>query len=367
MNRLLIQVVPRLTPSRCGVTDHAISLARELESAFGINTAFAVLNSSIRCDLPYPVIHCAPSHLLDACLSLSEGRPGALLVHLSGYGYSEDGAPTLLAEALAHVKASDRFRVAVYFHELFATGAPWRSAFWHSRRQRRAVQKIAEECDLMLTSTRRHADWLERALKGRFAAPVQLLPVFSTIGETCARTPAARRERVMAVFGLPGTRQSSYSGLRPLGKTLRDLGIKEIIDIGPELDVPKELSGIPVKQLGMLPAADLAERLSRATYGFVSRRPDALAKSGVFAGYCAHGTIPLLAESFSAEVDGLKDGVHLFSPQTARSPQPSELERCSMAAWTWYTGHNLHVHASRYHDWLMHEGGAGPTLVSDEA
>ena len=188
-NRLLIQVVPRLTPARCGVSDQAVLLARELKTAFGIDAAFVVLNSDERCDLPYPMIHCQPGSLLNACLSLGQSQPGAVLVHVSGYGYAADGAPTLLAEALAKLKMDGQFRIAAYFHELFATGMPWRSAFWHSRRQREAMRKIAEECNLLVTNLGHHARWLGGQPIRRSDTPVQLLPVFSIGGETRRSNP----------------------------------------------------------------------------------------------------------------------------------------------------------------------------------
>src|SRR5208283_1322606 len=106
--RLLIQVVPRLRPARCGVSDQAITLAQELKAAFGIDTVFVVLNSTEACSLPYSIIYCPPAALLETCLSITKGQPGAILVHLSGYGYSADGAPTLLADALANIRAEGR-------------------------------------------------------------------------------------------------------------------------------------------------------------------------------------------------------------------------------------------------------------------
>jgi len=348
----LIQVVPRLTPARCGVSDHAILLAQELETAFGIETAFVVLNSDEACSVSYPAIHCAPAHLLHACLSLSEGRPGAILVHLSGYGYSADGAPTLLADALANVKADRRFRIAVYFHELFATGMPWRSAFWHSRRQRKAVHRIAEGCDLLLTSSQYYADWLQREPARRSATPVQLLPMFSNVGETQEATPIAQREPVMTVFGLAATRQIAYKKLAPLAGMLHDLGIEEILDIGPEFAVPIELNGIPVRRMGVLATDHVASLLSQTTFGFLACNPLHLAKSGVCASYCAHGTIPVLAATFSEEIDGLKDGVNVLSPLTAKAAREAGLVSCSNAAWHWYSKHNLRTHASKYAAWL---------------
>ena len=69
---LLIQVVSQLKPERCGISDYAILLARELDSAFGIRTAFVVLNSTEPCDLPLPRVYCAPSQLLETCISLGK-------------------------------------------------------------------------------------------------------------------------------------------------------------------------------------------------------------------------------------------------------------------------------------------------------
>ena len=349
-DRLLIQVVPRLTPARCGVSDQAILLARELETAFGIKTAFVVLNSNEVCSLPYSIIYCPPAELLETCLSMTEGRPGAILVHLSGYGYSADGAPTLLADALANVRADGRFRIAVYFHELFATGMPWRSAFWHSRQQRNAVRRIAEGCDLLVTSSRRYADWLEQEPVRRSAAPVELLPVLSTVGEAQQFAPFALREPVMAVFGLPATRQRAY--LAVFAGMLHELGIQEILDIGPEFGAPSMLKGVPVRCIGALAAADVVKQLSR-TRSLCFVHFDIPGKVRSIRCYCAQGTIPVIARPFSGVADGLKDGVHVLSQRTVRAAQASGLEPCSNAAWLWYSGHRLHVHAATYADGSM--------------
>ena len=349
---LLVQVVPRLKPGRCGISDHAIALAHELEAAFGVRTAFVVLNSKERADLSYPVVCCATSELHDVCTSLHQGRPGAVLVHLSGYGYSPDGVPSLLAAALARVKADGRFRIAVYFHETFATGAPWQSAFWHSRRQRNAVRSIANLSDLHVTNTRQNADWLQQ---NPGAAAVRLLPVFSTVGEAQEKPAATFKRPVMAVFGLPGSRQRGYKQLLPLGKMLHSLDVQEILDIGEDCKCPPEISGVPVQRMGGLPAAEIENLLLKSTFGFLFYPAFCIAKSSMFAAYCAHGVIPVIAESFSEEIDGLRDGVHLVSPKTAESVQASGLERCSNAAWRWYSSHRLHVHAETYWYWLSRQ------------
>jgi hypothetical protein len=360
-----------MTPAWCGVSDGALLLAGELEAAFGIKTAIAVLNSNEPYDSRLRMIHCAPAQLLQGCLSLSENQPGHLLVHLSGYGYSPDGAPTLLAEALENVRADGRFRIAVFFHELFATGMPWKSAFWHSRRQKRVVCRIAEVCDLPITNARRSVDWLERETVRQSASPIQYLPVFSQAGEAQQHVPLADRDPVMAVFGLGGTRRRAYRELSSMGNMLHLLGIREILDIGPEFEAPREAGEIPVRRMGVLPAADIAAQFSRTAFGFLSYAPHSLAKSGVFAGYCANGVIPVIARHFAEEFDGLKDGVHVVSPRTAKAALASGLEHCSNAAWRWYLGHRLHVHAATYARWFDElqtvDGGKMPTAAKTGA
>jgi len=157
-NRRLIQVVPRLLPARCGVSDHAIALASELRESYEIDSAFVVLDSHEQSDVSDSVVYCAPERLLYACDSPSGNRPATILVHLSGYGYSADSAPNLLADALENLKAHSRFCIAVFFHELFASGMPWISAFWHAWRQKRTIARIVAVCDLTVTSIQAYVD-----------------------------------------------------------------------------------------------------------------------------------------------------------------------------------------------------------------
>jgi hypothetical protein len=104
--------------------------------------------------------------------------------------------------------------------------------------------------------------------------------------------------------------------------------------------------------MGVLTAQEIDRQFSRSTFGFLSYPPTRLAKSGVFAGYCAHGVIPVIAQHFSGQVDGLEDGVHVLSPGTAAAARASGLEAISIAGWRWYAGHRLHDHAAIYARWL---------------
>ncbi len=351
-NPLLIQVLAQLKPGRCGVSDQAVLLAEELKSAFAIETAFVVLNSDERCSLPYPIVHCAQDQLLKACLAHGGTRPASLLIHVSGYGYSRDGAPTLLADAAARVKQDGRFSIAAYFHELFARGMPWQSAFWRSTRQQKAIRRIAELCDLVVTNTSDYANWLDRGTIRRSSAPIRLMPVFSAAGEAQSPPPSSERDPTMVVFGLPASRHRAYRRLLSEAGILKTLGVEAIVDIGAESVAPAEVSGIPVSCRGALAITDLAGELSRARFGFLPHAATYLAKSSIFAAYCAQGTVPVISVPFDGEVDGLKDGVHLISPRTMNVAIASGLDRCSRAAWQWYSQHRIQAHAATYALWL---------------
>jgi len=352
-SRSLIQVVAQLLPMQCGVSDYAISLAQELQSEFDIGTVFAIVNSTGTSDVRFPRAYCAQTQLLETCISLSQGQPGALLVHLSGYGFSRDGAPAVLAESLAKVRQSGQFQIGVYFHELYAGGRfPWRSAFWHVPRQKRAVRGIARDCDLLVTSTQGYAGWLERETKPHLGSSIKTFPVFSNVGEAQELVPVDKRRPTIVVFGKADTRKRAFEQLSSHARMVKELGVEQILDIGPECDVPPEIAGIPTRKMGVLPVEHLGNLLSNSKFGFVHHAPEGLAKSSVFAGFCAHGTVPVIARPFAGEFDGLKDGVHLISPNTAHPAEAAELDRYSNAVWRWYSGHSLRAHARMFAQWL---------------
>ncbi|KAA6465384.1 hypothetical protein DYQ86_05445 [Acidobacteria bacterium AB60] len=298
--------------------------------------------------MPYPRVYRLQRELLEACQELSQGEPATLLLHVSGYGFSRDGAPTELATAIARVREHGEFKIAVYFHELFATGMPWRSAFWHSRRQQRAVSRIAQDADVVVTNVERHAAWLEEVPDKRTKLPVWKLPVISNVGESQSLTGMESRMPTLAVFGLPASRRKSYGHLGSLARLVRALGVREVFDIGPPFDAPAHVHGVPVKQLGVVPAGELGNLLSRIRFGFATTPAPYLAKSGVFAGYCAHGTIPVIADPFVGTFDGLSDGLQLISPKTVEAAGAGGFDRCSTAAWTWYRQHSVDAHAETY-------------------
>lgn len=350
--RLLIQVLPHLTPGRCGVSDQAVLLAQGLKERHGIDSAFVVLNSTEPSGLSYPVIHAAPSQLLESCLKLTGGEPGAILVHVSGYGYSKDGAPTALARALEAVRASGQIEIGAYFHELFALGRPWKSSFWHSRRQRRALRGIIAQSGLIVTNIGQNLEWIRRKSPHGGKVPIHLMPVISPAGETDDPVPFAQRNPAMVVFGQGGTRMFAYQHLAAAGNLLSSLGVREILDIGPDCKYPSQVDGVPVKRVGMLAAEALPEVFSQNRFGFVTHEWSYLARSSVLAAYCAQGAIPVMTRPFPKPSDGLFEGVHVVTPRTVETARQAGWQTCSQAVWNWYNGHGLGAHVDLYAKWM---------------
>jgi hypothetical protein len=335
------------------VSDNAIALARELRDGFGVDSVFVVLNSTEACNLEFPRFYTTPAQLLETCVKVSDGEAGAALLHYSGYGYSPDGAPVELSAEFERLRRHGQFRMGAYFHELFVRVMPWRSAFWYRSRQQRVARAILNQCDFAATNLRLHYEWLKDKATRSMGDRIHRLPVFSNVGE-CLEPPSLNTRRpVMVVFGLPATRRKSYAQLSLLTDMLNALGVKEIQDVGPESETPSELNGLSVTQMGELSPAELGTLLSTSAFGFVPHPFDCLAKSGVFAALCANGTIPILGESFSGEVDGLRDGIQLVSPATATSAAAAGLDQCSNAGWRWYMEHRLSIHAQTYSQFLM--------------
>lgn len=346
---LLIQILPRFTPGRCGVTDHATTLADQLLADHAIETRYAVLGSAIAAD--DAVCGVTLEHLPGLIAELATGRKAGVLLHMSGYGYSADGAPTRLAQQWLAIDAGKQYKTAVYFHELFAMGPPWRKHFWYSWRQRAAMRQFSAHAEMMLTNTGKHAAWLRRKNPDTHSLRLHQMPVFSTIGESLAY-PAAAREPALVILGLPGTRARAYAHLKAHPGLVSLLGIDRVLDVGPEFDAPRQMDGIQVERQGVVPASELAALLRRVRFGFAGLPPNALAKSSVFANYCANGTIAVTTTAFAGELDGLMDGRELLSPGSLNRAASNGWDAMSKAGWSWYQGHRASVHAALYSDWL---------------
>ncbi len=351
-----VQIVPKLPPAIDGLGDYALNLARPLYKGFGHKTVFIVCDPTwsgpkLLEDFDVTQIAERSASKLADCLPANQNSCAQVLLHYVGYGYAKRGCPSWLVEALEKWKSQvSGARLITMFHEVYASGPPWRSSFWLSRLQRNLATRLAVLSDQCISSRQGNAEVIQRLSRGKHSR-VPTLPVFSNIGEPDGTTPLSSRERRLVVFGGRRTRQRVYQrSLAALRRACHQLKIETIIDIGPPLEstVPS-VDGIPVVAAGELPASEASRYMSSSVAGFFDYHLSYLAKSTVFASYCAHRLIPVGAPYDVPQVDGLKDGTHYWMVDG----QAGELsltngQLIADNAHTWYQTHNLSVQANLF-------------------
>src|SRR4051794_15255455 len=157
----LIQLVARRTAEPDGVTNYALVLARALRAYNGANSVF--LSGTPPVDA-MPVEDdwktvCVPQRkaqiLADTIQLLSaETNARGVILHFSGYGYQKRGVPLWLVQGLQiWSRRAGRVPLLTIFHELYATGRPWQSAFWLSQVQKQIARSILSLSSAAITPT----------------------------------------------------------------------------------------------------------------------------------------------------------------------------------------------------------------------
>jgi hypothetical protein len=350
--RTIIQMVPRLTKKPNGVADYASALARALHLD-GIDSSFLIgspleeessKNDWNTISLPQR----RASSLAETIGSAADStKAAAVVLHFSGYGYARRGAPLWLLHGLRRWQLCHAKRVPLVtiFHELYATGRPWQSSFWLSPLQRTIARGILNLSSDAIATTQLFRDQL---LKWNHSARVACMPVFSNVGEPdCCALPGARAA-IAVVFGLAGVEDRLFGDFRrDVEQVIATTKIEKIVDVGPRsLSAPKSFTGLPVVSKGALPAFAVSNILQKARFGFAAYPFDVLAKSGVFAAYAAHGTLPIVFAERRGSFDGLEVNQHfLDGAKLETAPDPDHLVVMQHQLLDWYRAHSLQLQA----------------------
>ena len=269
------------------------------------------------------------------------GSTEAVVLQMSGYGFEKRGAPLWLLHAIEkrrkHIKT-----LGVFFHELYAFGPPWSSSFWLSPVQRHIARRLAELSDFWMTSREGSAVWLRRYAGSK---PHAVLPVFSTIGEPDAYDQV-RLPRII-VFGSPGLRQATYQAAGVRLFTWARQATLEIHDIGvpiPDVGLNAALQANRVVLHGRLADHEIRALMGNALFGLVAYPVEYIAKSSVFAAYCAHGMCPVLVSKNYGPADGLTAGIQ-YLPWLEAVGDPGRAVVIGQVAKEWYQPHRLQCHA----------------------
>lgn len=265
-----------------------------------------------------------------------------VLLHFSGYGFEKRGIPLWLVRRIRSLRAQFK-AVGVVFHELFATGPPWGSAFWLSGIQRRIARELLLESDFWLTNREDAARWLLAQSK---AAPHRVLPVFSNVGELDAID--TERQRRLVVFGSAGIRAQVYEwsdGEIFRSATRNGLEIHDIGPAMPEGPLAQRLVREGVVVHGKLPAEQVSAALAGADFGALAYPPDYVSKSGIFAAYCAHAVCPILLSRDYGEHDGLTANIHYVRGFGALDATV-DARSVGGEAHRWYKPHRVDAHVA---------------------
>ncbi len=351
----VISIIPRLPPAIDGVGDYALKLAAQLRQEFNIQTHFIIGNPTWNGGAEiegFPVSK-VRSRSPDALLTLlSRDCTSSILLHYVGYGYAQKGCPIWLVDGLQRWKGLFSTQSLItMFHEIYVSGyPPWTSAFWLSPLQRNLATRLAQMSDRCWTSQQKNVQLLSKITHGKLP-PTFSLPVFSSIGESEEVSSLTKRQRRLVIFGTYGRRLPIYQKSHHiLSQIVRELEIKEILDIGKPLPLNLEqIAGVPVVSLGEQPASAIASFLLDAVAGVIDYPASILAKSTIFAAYCAHGILPIVVrtQNVTEEIDGLIPSKHYCLPEwQSQSLNMMTAQEIASNAYLWYQGHNLSVSAN---------------------
>src|SRR5687767_9796249 len=173
----VLQIVPQLPGTFDGVGDYALNLARALSADHGITTTFLVAaKTSLTSKDGYRVI----SGLDRARVPELAQKCEHVILHYVNYGYQARGIPFPLRTFAQRLRSQFRGRWVTTFHELYASGPPWGSAFWLQPLQVRIARDMIDASTSCIVSN----PPIETAIHAYDARKkVYLAPVLSNFGE----------------------------------------------------------------------------------------------------------------------------------------------------------------------------------------
>ena len=358
----VIAIVPRLPPAIDGVGDYALNLARQLRKDFNIQTHFIVGNSTWQGAAEiegFTVSQITDSSANTLLTQLSSNNcPSPILLHYVGYGYAQRGCPIWLVDGLQRWKGLYPQRnLITMFHELYASGPPWTSSFWLSPLQKSLAARLTQLSDRCITSKQLYADIITQISQGKHNQ-VLFLPVFSTIGEPNKLPPdLSERQQRLVVFGGVANRAKVYKNCRTtLEYVCNKLNIQEIWDVGnPTGITPPSVATVPIVATGKQSPDQISNILADSLAGFSDYNPNYLAKSTIFAAYCAYRLLPINAKGSVSIIDGIEAGKHYWVPNVDENKLVNKLALQTIAdkSYYWYQSHNLSSHLTVFVSQLL--------------
>jgi hypothetical protein len=358
-NERVLQIVPHLPGTFDGVGDYALNLAGSLSDDHGIKTTFLVAEkTSVTSRGDYAVISgLNPA----ACADLARDHEHVIL-HYVNYGYQARGVPFLLRGFVKQLRSHLRGRWITTFHELYASGPPWKSAFWLRPFQVRIAHDVMDASTACIVSN----PPIEQAIHAHDAnKKVYSVPVMSNFGEpelTDFNTALPKR---WAICGGTALIARSLRLFEELHAQIPEAFAPEHIDVvGGRADVSitavidglkRSRPGLSVHHYSEVTVDLASEVLRQSSFGFFDyfgagkMWPGMLLKSTAFAALCAHGVIPVLShrEAPIAVNGHALPGPYYITPGAINFPPPGQVHEIRRRFYDWYHAHGDSRQAAR--------------------
>lgn len=324
--------------------DYALQLAKVLRQRHECQSIFAPAT-------PTPAGDVDGFEILPSLASLvntsSIEKYDDVILHYVNYGYERRGVPLSLPSLLRRLRRSYRGRLLTIFHELYASGPPWKSAFWLQPLQKKIAREIARFSDAAVVSNETIHAQLQELAPG--VQPL-VLPVISNFGEPTL-SPAQLADRDphrWAICGGAALVARSLQTFCAIQNRIPDsFSARKLFVLGGTDNpaVRATLSALSSLQTDYRPEVDRAEAsqiLSTCSFAWLDyfHRRDvpttAILKSTAFAAACAHGIIavfPHPGSVISLREDRLPGP---FFVAAGRSELPPDRARAAAEVYAWY-------------------------------
>ncbi|HKP03058.1 MAG TPA: hypothetical protein VJU77_06780 [Chthoniobacterales bacterium] len=352
----VLQIVPRLPGTFDGVGDHALNLAKALSANHGITTTFLVAEkTAVESKEGYAVISG-----IDSNSPVELARKYAhVILHYVNYGYQPRGVPFKLRSFVRKLRGELGGRWVTTFHEIYASGPPWKSAFWLRPFQVKIARDLIDASTACVVSNAP----IEKVIHAYDAEKkVYLLPIMSNFGEPDlddfeAASPA--RWVICGGTALIARSLGWFEEMQALipksfaPEQLEIVGGREDISIRTTLErLSRGQPGLSCQYYPEIAPQAASEILRRSCFALLDYFgagkvwPGMVLKSSVFAGLCAHGIVPILShqeKAISINGDPLP-GPYYLTPGATSFPAPEELHEIQRRIYRWY---HAHAHSRR--------------------
>jgi len=348
--KTVLQIVPHLPGTFDGVGDYALNLARALSADHEITTTFLVAGKTAATSKDgYTVISGLNR---DASAELAQ-KCDHVILHYVNYGYQARGVPFSLRAFAKRLRSQLRGRWVTMFHELYASGPPWKSAFWLRPLQVGIARDIIGLSSACVVSNTPIEEAIHACDSGK---KIYLAPVMSNFGEPEVNRFDASPKR-WAICGGTTLIARSIALFEQLHQLIPDAFAPEHLDVvgGHEessirtiLDrVSRSRPGLTCHYHSEVSAELASEILRKASFGWIDyfgagkMWPGMVLKSTAFAAFCAHGVVPILSHREAQIVingDALP-GPYYITPETINFPAPDHLRETQQKIYAWYYAH----------------------------